>query len=625
MTERGRDTTEAMTGDDQQRALTASLSMEQFDDFEVILELGRGAFARVMLARQLSMQRLVALKVSAVAGHEPKTLAQFDHEQIVRVYDQRPLADRGVHLLYMEYLPGGTLQQVIGRVKTTSAAGRTGEVWIAALSDALRRNGETFERDSLAVRELAGVGWAETVCWVGARLAEGLGHAHQKGVLHRDLKPANVLLSRQGNPKLADFNVSYHAAAPGSNPADSFGGSLVYMSPEQLEAFDPDSSRAASDLDARSDIYSLGVVLWELLTGERPFGHEGVQGDRNATVRKLARARREGPREAVVLEATGEWPEGLVAVLLRCLAADRDERWQSADQLSRQLSLCLDAELQSLLRPSPDGWTAWWGRRPVTAVTSAVMIPNILAGAFNLFYNRDTIVSRLGASQLIAFDRIQMTINLIAYPIGLGLAAYLSWTIARAMRRESEEPRMGILPDAPTRIRHRCLRLGQTAALIGLVEWVLAGFAYPIAMSWATDDFPWHAVAHFWSSLLFCGLIAASYPFFAVSCLTVRTQYPRLLGDDPDLGEDRDVLLALRRRMWTFFGLAIAVPFLAIVLLAVTRNDSALALLGLSGVSLVGVYPLLQCLRRLQADLDTLLSLADRRVGRPQEASACRM
>ena len=106
-------------------------------------------------------------------------------------------------------------------------------------------------------------------------MAGALAYAHQRGVLHRDVKPANVLLTGEGSPKLADFNTSF-SALDGITPAAYFGGSLSYMSPEQLEACDPTHPRQPDSLDGRSDVYSLGVLLWELLTGLRPFRDEGV-------------------------------------------------------------------------------------------------------------------------------------------------------------------------------------------------------------------------------------------------------------------------------------------------------------------------------------------------------------
>src|SRR6202035_5658991 len=90
---------------------------DRLDDFYLLTRLGSGAFATVFLARQQSMQRLVALKVSASRGAEPQTLAQLDHPSIVRVFDQRQLPEAGLSLMYMQYVAGGTLQQVIARLQ----------------------------------------------------------------------------------------------------------------------------------------------------------------------------------------------------------------------------------------------------------------------------------------------------------------------------------------------------------------------------------------------------------------------------------------------------------------------------------------------------------------------------
>ena len=142
--------------------------------------------------------------------------------------------------------------------------------------------------------------WPTTVCWLGARLAAALDYAHRHGVLHRDVKPANVLLDADGCPKLADFNVSFSSKLDGATPAAYFGGSLAYMSPEQLEASNPDHDRQPDELDGRSDVYSLAVMLWELLAGTRPFGEERVAANMIETLTQLAERRRAGVPAAAI-------------------------------------------------------------------------------------------------------------------------------------------------------------------------------------------------------------------------------------------------------------------------------------------------------------------------------------
>src|SRR5439155_9925527 len=109
--------------------------------------------------------------------------------------------------------------------------------------------------------------YVDAILWIVGRLAEGLAHAHDRGILHRDLKPANVLLTDDGQPMLLDFNLSEDCKLRGHAAAARVGGTLPYMSPEQLAAFS-DRGRV---VDARSDLYSLGLILYELLAGRSPF------------------------------------------------------------------------------------------------------------------------------------------------------------------------------------------------------------------------------------------------------------------------------------------------------------------------------------------------------------------
>ena len=129
---------------------------QQIDDFDLLVKFGKGSFGSVYLARQRSMQRLVALKISRDRGVEPQTLAQLDHPNIVRVYDQRVLADRKLQLMYMQHIPGGTLQDTLEGVRETVPDMRTGKIVLQSIDRALDRHGDSPPQDSGTRRRLAG-------------------------------------------------------------------------------------------------------------------------------------------------------------------------------------------------------------------------------------------------------------------------------------------------------------------------------------------------------------------------------------------------------------------------------------------------------------------------------------
>src|SRR5438552_10311035 len=115
--------------------------------------------------------------------------------------------------------------------------------------------------------------YEDSVLWMAARLADGLAHAHERCILHLDLKPANILLTDEGQPMLLDFNLSQNTKQPAGAAAASIGGTLPYMAPEHLEAF----RGGTQAVDQRSDLYSFGVILYELLTRRPPFpAHRGL-------------------------------------------------------------------------------------------------------------------------------------------------------------------------------------------------------------------------------------------------------------------------------------------------------------------------------------------------------------
>jgi eukaryotic-like serine/threonine-protein kinase len=625
----------------EQNALKSVQAGDTVDDFDLILGLGQGAFAHVYLARQRSMQRLVALKVSADSGSEPQTLAQLDHEAIVRVFDQHVLEDRKLRLLYMQYLPGGTLQAVVrklqraivqnapreseapaearGRISARSrngsagasaSHGLTGQLLLDVVDETIEAKGEVKPAATEQRKMLAQLSWPETVSWIGARLAEGLDYAHGRGVLHRDIKPANVLLSAEGTPKLADFNISFACGVCGQTPAAYFGGSLAYMSTEQLEACHPGLPRQADELDGRSDIYSLGVMLWELLTGAKAFADGTLEGGWNEVVEKLLERRNAGAPSGDDIH-----PPSLRRVLKKCLAPNRADRWQSGKELARQFELCLDERARELLDPPAESWQVRCRHCAVPIVLLAILIPNALAAVFNAIYNYQQHIKGQPAAVQEDFNRMVALVNGIAFPVGSAVVIWLTWRVVRDIRRmHSANPPT---PDEAFHDRRSCLRLGERCSLVCLALWTIAGIAHPLAIQTAHGTMGVGDVTRWFGSLVICGMISVAYPFFGVTFFGVRSLFPALLRHEPVEQRDEKELRRLHDRLGPYLIATGAVPLLSIggAVFSIDK-DAALTVTIIAGLCVGGIVGSIVVyfgfFNRLQADLEALLRLVRR-------------
>ncbi|WP_280233369.1 serine/threonine-protein kinase [Nocardia cyriacigeorgica] len=586
-------------------------------DFDLLTGLGSGAFARVFLARQRSLQRLVAVKVSADHGTEPQTLAQLDHDYIVRVFDQQLLesdrarGSRRLRFLYMQFLPGGTLLGALRWVRATPPAERDGRLLLDAVDTAMEEKGEIRPTDSSVRAEIALLSWPETVAWLGRRLAEALDYAAAHGVLHRDVKPANVLLTAEGVPKLADFNISFSRNVEGTSPVSYFGGSLTYMSPEQLEACHPGRQREAGDLDTRADIYSLGVLLWELLTGAKPFDDTtagaGDQGD-DTTLEAMLERRSTGVDEAALERLPPDCPAALRRVLLTCLDPDRDRRWPDGAVLARQFDTCLDPRARELVDPAPDSWRLRLRPWMVPVLLFALGVPNALASLYNIEHNHQLIVSRLSEEAQRNFVVITGIVNSVLFPVGIAVVLYLSRHVLRVTRGLRHGKRYD--PDTLRRARRDTLRLGDNAVIVAFSLWVVAAFTFPIALRLTTDDLPARGVMHFLASQAVCGAIAVAYPFFLATFYMVRCVYPIFLRHGDVGAEDAVWLRELDRRCNGYLAVAASVPLLAVAGVTflpptdIAEVIVAVRVLCVGGIiAFVGTYVLF---RALEADLRAL-------------------
>ena len=309
--------------------------------FYLVEELGRGAFARVFLARERQLaDRPVALKVSRRGSREPQALARLQHTHIVPVHSHRVDPATGLHLLCMPYFGRITLARVLAEV------GQEDEVLSgSALLGALDRladpadfppAGRSACRAALAARS-----YAQAIAWWAARLAEALEHAHDRGVLHRDIKPSNVLVIDDGMPMLLDFNLARESVLAedeeGEAAEATLGGTMDYMAPEHLESL----AEGLSDrVDRRSDIYGLGVLLYEAIVGKKPFLPPRKTHSVIDSLLRAAAERRHDP--GILFSGDVDVPAPLRAVIRRCLEPEPEDRYQRAAELAADLQAIAD-------------------------------------------------------------------------------------------------------------------------------------------------------------------------------------------------------------------------------------------------------------------------------------------
>jgi serine/threonine protein kinase len=573
---------------------------DSVDDFDLLTRLGTGAFASVFLARQRSMQRLVALKISADKGTEPQTLANLDHPHIVRVYDQRRLDKSKLRLLYMQYAPGGTLQEVVQRVRRTVPNERSGKLLIDAVNEALDHAGYGAPELTNHRHRLAHAGWPETVCRIGIQLAQALDYAHHHGVLHRDVKPANVLLTAECTPKLADFNISFSSQIDGATPAAYFGGSLAYMSPEQLEACNPEHERSPESLDGRADLYSLAAMLWELLYGERPFREEGLTGSWTATLTELTRRRRTETPKPPANAPHDEITQALTDVLRRMLAPDSEQRPADGEAFARELAMCLQPRARKLLALPHGGVRQLVRSWPLLSAIAVILIPNGFAGAFNFFYNGRVIVQ---PGDYPTFVVVSTILNVIYFSLG----AFLIFRIVGPPATSVCQP--ALTSEEAVTARRKLLTLGHVAAGLGLVLWLSSGIVFPATLFFIGVKVEGEDWVHFFVSMMICGLVAAAYPFFGLTYLVTHIFFPVLLSRAPGDDEDESRLTALARQAKRYFPLAGFVPMLGIFLIVLSgaQQKAQLLLILLILIGGLGIWLAYWLWQRIVDDIDALL------------------
>ncbi|HJZ92393.1 MAG TPA: WD40 repeat domain-containing serine/threonine-protein kinase, partial [Gemmataceae bacterium] len=308
----------------------------RFGDYELLAELARGGMGVVYKARQLSANRVVALKMT-LAGQfasatdlqrfrqEAEAAANLDHPSILPIYDVS--AAEGQSYFTMKLVEGGSL------------------------ADHLKQSPRTNVRGLVALLE---------------QVARGVHYAHQRGILHRDLKPSNILLVDPDTPLIADFGLAKKVEADSSlTQSGAIVGTPSYMAPEQ--------ARGDKPITTAADTYSLGAILYEMLTGQPPFKGESVA----QTLRMVEEHEPLPPRRL-----NPACDADLEAVALKCLEKDPARRYESASALANDLAAWGRGEPVSARRAGA-GRRAWkWVKRnPAVAGLSAAVILVLAAGS----------------------------------------------------------------------------------------------------------------------------------------------------------------------------------------------------------------------------------------------------
>ena len=359
---------------------------ERFGRYEILAELGRGAMGIVYKARDPKINRVVAVKTISLAGQPPEEELEYrerffreaeaagrlSHPGIVTIFDVGEEPETHAPYIVMEFVAGQSLDKVL-----------------------LARNDNKLP--------------PEQALQVALDLADALDCAHGQGVVHRDLKPANILVTGDGHVKIADFGVAKLNLANHTS-GERVLGTPAYMSPEQL---------GGEAVDGRSDLFSLGVVLYTLLTGYRPF-----QGNSARTV--AFKVVNRDPVPATILET--ELPPGLDYIITRAIAKDPSQRYQ------RGMEMVLDIqELQQGREPwskakQPDSA----GSAPPSATTIGRLssMGPLVAQAMSRSSQRSSKLQRGAAERLMATMRKQslagalLVVGLLLLGIRVG---HLAW------------------------------------------------------------------------------------------------------------------------------------------------------------------------------------------------------
>ncbi len=351
------------------RPLLISGDAEELGDFRLIREIGRGGMGVVYEAEQRSLDRRVAVKVLPFAAlldkrqlerfrNEARAAAMLKHPRIVSVHQTG--CERGVHYYAMELVDGRSLAEIIQDVRSQSFVeiDRGSGVKVVDTAPLAKLSTDAVRNPTQFFRSAARL---------GVELGTALHYAHEQGVIHRDIKPSNILIDDLGEPWISDFGLAQIHGANDLTLTGDVLGTLRYMSPEQAEG--------QKFLDQRTDVYSLGLTLYELLTRTAPFENANRQSLLTDVIQ------RELPVPNRVDRAI---PDDLSTIIMKSIAKEPEQRYASALELADDLARYLENRPIRARRVSQRQRLFRWARRnPVLAVMAtciAFLLVTLAAG-----------------------------------------------------------------------------------------------------------------------------------------------------------------------------------------------------------------------------------------------------
>lgn len=580
---------------------------DSIGNYLLLKKLGQGAAGTVFLAREETLDREVALKIAKNIGSEARTMASLEHRNIVQVFSESVDSTRDQRLLCMQYVPGTTFQSVMDDLDSVPLAKRNGKSILEVIDDRVvveaRFNADDLRRRDLLASENA----TAAACNIFAKIAEALAFAHQQHVLHRDIKPSNILIDQFGQPLLADFGVSAREDSAGH----VFGGTIMFMAPEHIDAFNPADPTEQTAVDERSDMYSLGVVLFTWLTGKFPFASQGPT--RPGNLRELSESRRGMIPE--LRDKLAGVPTRLGEVVVRTLMPRKEDRFANATELAHALDTCHQLELAEKRMPRTGVFLNFVQRRRYLGSILFTFWPHILGGIACAAYCLATLHEYVSEAQLMWIVSISVTYCVLCFPL-LAWFVYVRYrrTFAAAGAVSNGTP---VSTEDYHFARMRLLEAPWVSVIMSSIGWLgllpiatIGSYFVGHGLDFDSDR---EELFIFARAVIFGWLIATGYSFLILQYVTIRVWYPLLwsvtspMPADPDT-ELRSVLLSSR----VFLFVASLVPLTAAITVILAGPQAVgFLMFRIIGVSMIvlGVVAFFFCVHLFQLIEQTVEAL----------------